>query len=211
VREATPAHVPVTVKMRRGIDDSAESREKFFTILEGAFAEGAAAVTVHARTVEQKYVGPSRWEFLREVKAHAGQRVILGSGDLFSAEACVRMLRETGVDGVSVARGAIGNPWIFAQCRALWAGRPLPPPPDVHEQRDVLRDHAALAREASGDRCLASVRKVGIKYARLHPRHEAVRNAFAMVRSLDEWDRVVAEYYAENGPGTYPAVDDVGE
>src|SRR6185369_8856136 len=86
VREAVPAHMPVTLKMRRGIDDSQQSRDNFFLIFDGAFARGAAAVTVHGRTVEQRYVGPSRWEFLREVKQHAPQRTVLGSGDLFTAQ-----------------------------------------------------------------------------------------------------------------------------
>jgi nifR3 family TIM-barrel protein len=118
VREAVPPAVPVTVKMRRGLDDSPESRDKFYTIFDGAFARGAAAVTVHGRTVAQRYVGPSRWEFLREVKLHAGSRTVLGSGDLFTPAACLDMIRQTGVDGVTAARGAIGNPWIFGQCRA---------------------------------------------------------------------------------------------
>src|SRR3954466_4908891 len=80
VREAVPAEIPVTLKMRRGIDDSAESREKFFEIFDGAYERGVVAVTVHGRTVMQRYDGPSRWEFLREVKEHAGERVVLGSG-----------------------------------------------------------------------------------------------------------------------------------
>ena len=122
VREALPESVPVTVKMRRGIDDTAESREKFFQIFDGAFARGVAAIAVHGRTVEQRYLGPSRWEFLREVKQHAGRRTVLGSGDLFTARACLNMIAETGVDGVTAARGAIGNPWIFSQARALLAG-----------------------------------------------------------------------------------------
>ena len=100
VRDALPPDVPVTVKMRRGMDDSPESRDKFFTILDGAFAAGVAAVTVHGRTVQQRYIGPSQWDFLAEVKRHVGERTILGSGDLFSAEDCLRMMRETAVDGV---------------------------------------------------------------------------------------------------------------
>src|SRR3954464_13602146 len=91
VRDAVPAAIPVTVKMRRGIDDSAESRDKFFEIFDGAFERGAAAITVHGRTVEQKYVGPSRWAFLREVKQHAPERTVLGSGDLFTPQACLDM------------------------------------------------------------------------------------------------------------------------
>src|SRR5436190_18232640 len=72
LRDAVPAAIPVTVKMRRGIDDSAESRDKSFTILDGAFAAGVAAITVHGRTVMQRYIGPSRWQFLAEVKRHVG-------------------------------------------------------------------------------------------------------------------------------------------
>jgi tRNA-dihydrouridine synthase B len=112
-RERVPAHIPVTVKMRRGIDDSNESRDRFYEILDGAFALGVAAVTLHGRTVEQRYLGPSRWAFLREVKRHLGDRTLLGSGDLFTAQDCLQMMEQTGVDGVTIARGAIGNPWIF--------------------------------------------------------------------------------------------------
>ena len=119
VREVVPPTIPVTVKMRRGIDDSDASRDRCLTILEGVFRQGIAAVTLHGRTVEQKYLGPSRWSFLKEVKAAFATRTILGSGDLFTADDCVRMLRETGVDGVSIARGAIGNPWIFSEATAL--------------------------------------------------------------------------------------------
>ena len=122
VRDALPPGVPLTVKMRRGMDDSVESRDRFYTIFEGAFRLGAVAVTVHGRTVRQRYEGLSSREFLAEVKRHAGQRTVLGSGDLFAAQDCLDMFRQTGVDGVSVARGAIGNPWIFEQVRALATG-----------------------------------------------------------------------------------------
>src|SRR5690606_9961148 len=168
-RDTVPAYIPVTMKMRRGLDDSEQSRENFFTILDGAFAMGIAAITVHGRTVEQKYIGPSRWDFLREVKQHVGQRTILGSGDLFTPHDCLAMMQQTGVDGVTVARGSIGNPWIFQQCRAIFAGEPLPPAPSVHEQRDVIREHYRLAHELYGDRCGAMMRKFGIKYSLLHP------------------------------------------
>ncbi|HEY2253569.1 MAG TPA: tRNA-dihydrouridine synthase family protein, partial [Planctomycetaceae bacterium] len=66
VRQAVPSEIPVTVKMRRGLDDSAESRDNFYQIFDGAFERGVSAITVHGRTVVQRYVGPSRWEFLRE-------------------------------------------------------------------------------------------------------------------------------------------------
>lgn len=205
-RDAVPPHIPVTVKMRRGLDDSAESRDKFFTILDGAFAAGVAAVTVHGRTVEQRYMGPSRWQFLREVKQHVGpERTILGSGDLFSAADCLAMIDQTGVDGVTVARGAIGNPWIFAQARALAAGQPLPPPPSLHEQRDVMLEHYRLAEELYGqDRAGPLMRKFGIKYAASHPQHLLVREAFTRVRALADWQTVLAQWYADDSPGCYP-------
>lgn len=208
VRDAVPAQVPVTVKMRRGLDDSAESRDKFFQIFEGAYQRGAAAITVHGRTVEQRYVGPSRWEFLREAKRVAGQRVMLGSGDLFTAAACLEMIRRTGVDGVTAARGAIGNPWIFAQARALAAGLPLPDPPSVHQQRDVIAEHYRLAEELYGpDHCGRQMRKFGIKYSQLHPQPTQVRDAFVAVARPGEWTSVLERWYADDLPGRHPPVE----
>ncbi|MCE9545398.1 MAG: tRNA-dihydrouridine synthase family protein [Planctomycetia bacterium] len=205
VRDAVPPQIPVTVKMRRGIDNSVESRDKFFTILDGAFERGVAAITVHGRTVMQRYLGPSRWEFLAEVKRHVGDRTILGSGDLFSAADCLAMIERTGVDGVTVARGAIGNPWIFQQARALAAGLPLPPPPSLHEQADVIRQHYALADELYGpDRCTSLMRKFGIKYARLHPRYLEARDAYIQIRQPGDWQQVLATHYAADEPGQYP-------
>ncbi len=204
-RAIVPAEIPLTVKMRRGIDDTAESRDKFFTILDGAFAAGVDAITVHGRTVVQRYVGPSRWEFLREVKQHVGNRTILGSGDLFTPESCLAMMRETGVDGVTIARGAIGNPWIFAQARALAAGGPLPAPPSVYEQRAVLSEHYALAAELYGEpRCGPLMRKFGIKYAAVHPEGEQVRDAFIRIRCLADWNAALDRWYGDDWPGIYP-------
>lgn len=207
VRDAVPPHVPVTVKMRRGIDDTAESRDKFYEIFDGVFERGAAAVTVHGRTVMQRYDGPSRWEFLRELKAHAGNRVVLGSGDLFTAQACLDMMAYAGVDGVTVARGAIGNPWIFAECRALARGEPLPAPPTLHEQREVIAEHYRLADELYGpERCVPTMRKFGIKYSQLHPEHELVRADFGAVKQPGAWRRVLDKWYAANGPGVHPRI-----
>ena len=206
VRDAVPPEIPVTVKMRRGIDDSPQSREHFFTILDGAFQRGAAAVTVHGRTVRQRYEGPSSWDFLRQVKQHVGpHRTILGSGDLFTATDCLRMIEQTGVDGVTVARGAIGNPWIFQEIRALAAGRPLPPPPTLHEQRDVLREHYNLAEQIYGPQhCCRQMRKFGIRYAELHPHPIEVRNAFISVRHPGQWHEVLDRWYADDLPGRRP-------
>ncbi len=203
-REVVPDHVPVTVKMRRGIDDSQESRDDFFEILDGALQRGVSAITVHGRTVRQRYVGPSQWEFLREVKQHVGQQTILGSGDLFTAQDCLDMIAQTGVDGVTVARGAIGNPWIFQQARALASGQPLPSPPTIHEQAEIIRDHYQLAEEVYGDRCGRQMRKFGIKYSALHPQSNEVRKAFVQVHCRADWEQALQIWYSQDGPGQHP-------
>jgi tRNA-dihydrouridine synthase B len=209
VRDAVPAEIPVTVKMRRGIDESFESRDKFYEIFDGAYELGVAAITVHGRTVRQRYEGPSRWEFLKELKQYAGSRVVLGSGDLFTAQACLDMIRFTGVDGVTVARGAIGNPWIFPQVRALAAGMPLPEPPSLHEQRDVICEHYRLAEEVYGpERCLPDMRKFAIKYSHLHPSHDLVRADFCQVKQPGAWRDVLEKWYAADGPGVHPTVSE---
>jgi len=204
-RDVVPDHIPVTVKMRRGIDDTQESRDQFFEILDGAIDAGLAAATVHGRTVVQRYVGPSRWEFLGDVKKHAGDRMkILGSGDLFSAQDTLDMMQQTHIDGVTVARGAIGNPWIFQQARALDAGESLPSPPTLHEQSAVMRQHFSLCEETyTPERAPMLMRKFCIKYSQSHPQHETVRLGFTRMRTRAEFEAAIAEHYADDGPGRY--------
>ncbi len=197
VRDAVPEDKPVTVKMRRGMDDSAESERNFFRIFDAAWDLGVSAITVHGRTVKQKYVGPSRWEFLARVKRIAGERTILGSGDLFTPQDVVRMLAETGVDGVTIARGCIGNPWIFDECRALLRGEPLPGPPSVAAQGRTIRAHFEFAEQTHGEHAASRVmRKFGIKYSELHPMGRAVRDAFIAVNTRGDWLRVLDEWYS---------------
>ncbi len=119
VRELVPANVPTTISLRRGFDDRPEAEDAFHRIVETAWSLGYSAVRVHARTVEQKYLGRADWSVLKKIKQHYPNRTILGSGDVFTAEDAVRMLKETGVDLVWIARGAIGNPWIFRQAQVL--------------------------------------------------------------------------------------------
>lgn len=205
VREAVRPEIPVTVKMRRGIDDSAESRDQFFRILEAACDLGIAAVTVHGRTVEQKYVGPSRWEFLAEVRRAFPDLVLLGSGDLFRAEDCVRMLRETGVNGVTAARGAIGNPWIFGQAAALMGGESVVEAPRIFEQRRVMERHWELAGEVLPfEQVLRTLRRFSLFYSAWHPLGVEVRNAFVGVGTEAEWRGVLRRYYAVDGGGRFP-------
>lgn len=208
VRDSVPDGIPVTLKMRRGIDDSQASVDQFYAILDAAIQTGYAAITVHGRTVQQKYIGTSSWKFLREVKQYAGAHTILGSGDLFSAQCCVDMLTFTGVDGVSIARGAIGNPWIFSRLEALLAGKPLPEPPTVLEQRAVLEEHHALTLEIHNpEKSVSRMRRFAIYYSRLHPNHQQVRTAFTKVRTLDDWNSMLRDHYNDDRPGQHPPVD----
>lgn len=196
VFDAVGATHPVTVKMRRGTDDSPESKRRFFSILDGAFEIGVSAVTVHGRTVTQRYVGPSDWSFLAEVKRHVGDRIILGSGDLFSASACMQMMEETGADGVTIARGCIGNPWIFRECRALYRGDALPPPPTIKEQREAITGHWADMVDVYGERLAAKyMRKFGIKYSEHHPLAREVRDAYIAAKRDSDIERVLEQWY----------------
>lgn len=204
VRDALPAHVPLSVKLRRAFDDGPASRERFYQIIEGAWRLGVDALTIHGRTVRQRYEGRADWQSVAELKRLAAGRTVLGSGDLYSAEQCLRMIACCGVDGVTAARGAIGNPWIFRQCRDLAAGR-RPHIPDLREQREVIAEHYRLAAEHYGpDRCCPRMRKFGIKYARLHPQHQQVRDAFVAATNAEQWHAVLDRWYADESPGRNP-------
>jgi nifR3 family TIM-barrel protein len=196
VLDAVGGRRPVTLKMRRGFDDSAESEANFFRILDGAFDLGVVSVTVHGRTVEQRYVGPSNREFLAKVKRHAGDRSILGSGDVFAPEDVGALMRDTGVDGAWVARGAIGNPFIFREIRADLAGEAAPAPPTIAEQRAALEEHLRLNAEVYGaSRAGLVLRKFGIRYADLHPHREEVRKAFIAAGSVAEVESLLGRWY----------------
>ena len=195
VVEAVPGR-PVTLKLRRSFRDADRAHEAFWTIARGAFEAGAAAVAVHARSVEQKYTGRADWGFLAAVKGEFPDRTVLGSGDVSSPAEALRMLAETGVDGVLAARGAIGNPWFFAQARDLAEGRP-PRVPGLDGQREVIYRHYALACDAYDPRRgLKILRHFSLQYAKMHPRRTELRNALVAVRTEAEWKSVIDAFYA---------------
>ncbi len=203
VREALPPEIPVTVKMRRSFDDTPEMIENFLKIFDAAYDMGCAWVTVHGRTVEQKYVGPSRWDPLRELVRRRADAPVFGSGDVWDVNQIFRMIAYTGVAGASVARGCIGNPWIFRQARDLLEGRD-PRPPTIAEQREVLEQHFDLALASNAamrqpeKHTGRTMRKFGIRFAEHHPRGEEVRQAFIRVESLEDWRGVLERWYTEN-------------
>ncbi|QDU71852.1 tRNA dihydrouridine synthase [Mucisphaera calidilacus] len=211
VRDAVPDEIPLTVKLRRASDDSPEAAQRFFAIFEATIDNDYAGATVHGRTVEQKYIGPSNWGFLadltqryRDAANRTGTFTIGGSGDVWTARDIFRMIQQTGVHWVSVARGCIGNPWIFRQARALLDNNPdeADRPPTIHEQRAVLLRHFECSLQLHGEIPASKMmRKFGIKFARHHPRADDIKNAFISVSTLADWHHVLDRFYTTNGPG----------
>ncbi len=201
VRRSLPDTIPLTLKLRKGFDASPESRDRFFTLLDGALDRGVAGVTLHGRTVRQRYEGASDWNFLAEVKRFLVEEKrsdvpLLGSGDLFDAPTCLRRLEASKLDGIALARGIIGNPWLFRDVRAVLAGKPVPEPPAFAEQRAVMDEHFARTVAFYGERRGVPVmRGFGVRYARLHPEVDLVRQAFARVKSPDDWKAVMDRWY----------------
>ncbi len=195
VRDAVPREIPCTVKLRRAFDDSPESARLFERVFDACYEIGYAWATVHARTVEQKYMGPSRWPMLADLVKRYPDRPVFGSGDVWEVADIFRMIGYTGVSGVSVARGCIGNPWIFRQARQMMAGHP-PAPPTAAEQRAVLEEHFRLSVSLNGERVASRMmRKFGIRFAAHHPRAEDVRQRMIGIDSLEAWRGVLADLY----------------
>jgi tRNA-dihydrouridine synthase B len=194
VREKVPAR-PLTLKLRRSFRESDRACEGFWKISRGAFELGASAIAVHGRSVEQKYQGRDDRNFLARVKREFPDRTIIGSGDVLLPADALRMIEETGVDGVLAARGAIGNPWFFRQVRDLAAGRP-PHQPSLDEQRRLIVRHHELACQTYGPkRAALYMRNFGIRYARLHPQPGKVRQACLAVKNEKEWRAFMESWY----------------
>lgn len=148
VRGANASAKPVTVKMRAGWDDDHKNAVEVALACEEA---GASAVTVHGRTRNQYYSGKADRDIIRHVKK-ALTIPVIGNGDIFSAEDAVRMMDETGCDGVMIARGSLGNPWIFREAKALWEGKPIPERPQLDEIYEMMRRHFKMLTEDKGER-----------------------------------------------------------
>ncbi len=195
VSQAVGGRAPLTIKLRRGFDDEQDSEANFFRIIEETIEQRFFAATVHGRTVRQKYEGPSRWSFLtRLTQRYPGYR-IMGSGDIFTPESVFEMISSTGVDAVSIARGSIGNPWIFRQVNLLLEGK-TPHPPSLQEQGSVLREHFELcSRFHSEGKTQKLMRKFGIKFSVHHPDPGNAENAFISCRSISDWWEVLERLY----------------
>ncbi|CAN5857799.1 tRNA dihydrouridine synthase DusB [soil metagenome] len=183
--------VPVTVKLRIGLDDAHRT-----ALAEGRAAEkeGAAAVALHARTAEQLYSGTADWSAIAELKAAVATIPVLGNGDIWEATDALRMMDRTGCDGVVIGRGCLGRPWLFGDLAAAFAGRPVPAPPLLGEVADVMRTHARLLCESLGEELGArDFRKHVSWYLTGFPVGGERRKALAQVATLAELDTRLAD------------------
>ena len=184
--------VPVTVKMRKGVDD------QNLTYLEaGATAadEGVAAVALHARTAEQLYSGSADWLAIARLKEAITNIPVLGNGDVWAGPDALRMMAETGCDGVVVGRGCLGRPWLFRDLAAAFAGEPVAASPSLGDVISVMRRHARLLVEQRGDELLGvtDFRKHVGWYLTGYSAGSERRRRLAMSSSLAELDSLLDE------------------
>ncbi|MCG7425272.1 tRNA dihydrouridine synthase DusB [Kocuria rhizophila] len=181
VREA--GDIPVTVKMRIGIDDE---HQTYLDAGRMARDEGVAAVALHGRTLEQHYSGTANWDAIARLREALPDIPVLGNGDIFSAEDAVRMVEHTGVDGVVVGRGCQGRPWLFGDLQAAFEGSPRRFRPGVRKVADTVYRHAELLTEEFGDEAKGcrEIRKHVSWYFKGYPVGGELRAKMAQVPDL---------------------------
>jgi nifR3 family TIM-barrel protein len=175
---------PVTVKMRIGFDEAHPVDPVDFALrMQEA---GASMVTVHGRTREQYYSGKADWSVIRRIR-QALDIPVAGNGDVFSAEDALRMLDTTGCSLVMIARGALGNPWIFRECEALYAGHAVPKRPETDEIIETVKKHAIMLLEDRDEyRAVREMRKHTAWYTKGIKGAAVLRRKASEAQSLDE-------------------------
>lgn len=174
---------PVTVKIRAGWDaDSINAVE----VAHAVSAAGASAIAVHGRTREQYYSGKADWSVIAAVK-RAVDIPVIGNGDVTDGASALRMMEETGCDFVMVARGALGNPWIFRELNAAWRGEPLPPPPTKEDKKQMMLRHFNDVLDLKGEYvAVREMRKHVGWYLKGVPGAAAFRGKINQINSADE-------------------------
>jgi nifR3 family TIM-barrel protein len=191
VTEGAKGGIPVTIKMRVGID---AEHHTYLEAATSAVEEGVAAVALHARTASQAYSGTADWSHIKLLKETITSVPVLGNGDIWSAEDALRMVEQTGCDGVVVGRGCLGRPWLFADLSAAFAGTQVRVRPTLGEVTATLRRHAELLTDFyDGDelRACRDIRKHIAWYLKGFPAGSTVRNQLALVDSLAALDRLI--------------------
>ena len=194
---ASHTHLPVTVKIRSGWSE--EMRDPVTIALRCQDA-GAQALALHPRTRTQMYSGAARWEEIAAV-VDALDIPVIGNGDIKTAEDAVRLQRETGCAAVMIARGSLGQPWIFDQTRALLEGKAKPPAPPVEERFAVVVEHARMAEQYEPDPRGAAIefRKHLGWYVKGLPGSAELRKRLYAVESFGEIEDILGGYLASYG------------
>jgi len=184
VREADPYGIPVTVKMRKGIDDD------HLTYLDAgrmAESEGVAAVALHARTAADYYSGEADWQAIARLKEAVMSIPVLGNGDIWAAEDALRMVERTGCDGVVVGRGCQGRPWLFADLQSAFEGRADRVQPGLRVVADTIYRHGELMVAFYDDdemKAMREIRKHVAWYFKGYPVGGDVRRSLGLVETL---------------------------
>jgi nifR3 family TIM-barrel protein len=193
--DAADGRVPVSVKMRKGIDDD------HLTYLDAGRAAadaGVAWVALHGRTADQMYAGTADWTAIARLKEHLPDTPVLGNGDIWTAQDALRMMQETGADGVVVGRGCLGRPWLFGQLAAAFIGVPIPPDPDLGTVLSTLRRHAQLLVNDYGeDKGCRDIRKHMAWYLKGFSVRQQVRQSLGTVGSLAQLDDLLGQIDAD--------------
>ncbi|MHB8273246.1 MAG: tRNA dihydrouridine synthase DusB [Dermatophilaceae bacterium] len=191
VKEATPYAVPVTVKMRKGIDSDHLTFLEAGRIAEG---EGVAAVALHARTAAQAYSGEADWSAIKALKNVVKSIPVLGNGDIWSAQDALAMVEQTGCDGVVVGRGCLGRPWLFTDLASAFAGTAARVQPNLGQVAQTMRRHAEYLAEFHGSELKAcrDIRKHVPWYLKGFPVGHDVRHRLALVDSMAALDDLIA-------------------
>ena len=181
---------PVTVKIRKGFDDSCINAVEIAKIIEDA---GGKAVAVHGRTREQYYSGKADWEIIRQVK-EAVSIPVIGNGDVVSGESAVAIQKETGCDGVMIGRGAQGNPWIFSELLEYERTGKMPKRPSMEEIKKMMLRHAQLQMQYKGEYLgIREMRKHVSWYTTGLPNSAKMRDEINRVESYAELEELLGK------------------